>query len=38
MIHCFSRNGSFDLLATSERKQARVLISTMTKSQLNAIL
>ena len=26
-----------DLLATSERKQARALISTMTKSQLNAI-
>ena len=25
------------LLATSERKQARALISTMTKSQLNAI-
>ena len=26
-----------ELLATSERKQARALISTMTKSQLNAI-
>ena len=45
MIHCFSRNGSFGenttsisgALATSERKQAPALISTMTKSQLNAI-
>ena len=26
-----------ELLVTSERKQARALISTMTKSQLNAI-
>ena len=26
-----------ELLATSERKQAHALISTMTKSQLNAI-
>ena len=46
MIHLFSRNGSFGENTTSlsgavsykgRRKQAWTLISTMTKSQLNAI-